>query len=127
MKRDPKGAIKAPKRYWPAWRYSVDDESADKGRVFQKAEDVPEGYFPTLAESAAWKKAQSLPAVKAANAEAAAKGKKKAPQELSPEGKRQAKVDKLVAAGYDPNDPELVNASDNELDAALKALPDAAK
>jgi hypothetical protein len=122
MKKDPTGFKKGPKRYWPSWRYSV---AVPEGKVFDKPEDVPEGWFPTLAEAQAYEKAQALPAVIAANADPAAKVKK-APKakEKSADEIRAEKVAKLIKVGYDPE--ELKVAKDADLDAALKALPNGA-
>lgn len=118
MKRNPTGFIKGPKKFWPAWRYSV---SNPEGRIFQKPEDVPEGYFPTLAEA---QKAAEVVDEAPAPAPAPAAPLKAPKKGKAKDDPRAQKIAKLKDAGYDPT--ELANASDAELDAALKANPDAA-
>ena len=39
------------KKKWPAWRYTSDGEGGFKGAIFQKEEDVPEGWVDSPAEA----------------------------------------------------------------------------
>lgn len=135
MKKDPTGFKKAPKKYFPAWRYgpgyvgpdAAGREDPQHARMFQKPDDVPEGWFATAAEAKAYAAEQAAgpaakePAPPATPAPNKGGGKKNL---AKPVDERGAKVAKLVAAGYDPK--ELESASDADLDSALKDLKDGA-
>lgn len=134
MKKDPTGFKKGPKKFFPAWRFGPGytgigadgREDPAHARVFQRIEDVPEGWFATPAEAKAYAASKVAgPAPKEpAPAAAPAPNKSVAKKVAKPVDERAAKVAELLKAGYDPK--ELEKATDAELDAALKDLKDGA-
>lgn len=136
MKKDPTGFKKGPKKYFPSWFFgpgyvgqnAEGREDPAHARIFQKQEDVPEGWFRSAQEAKDFAAANAAPATAkepvplTPPARNGAKNKNagKAP----PVDERAAKVATLVKAGYDPK--ELEKAPDAELDAALKDLKDGA-
>lgn len=133
MKKDPKGAIKGPKKYFPAWFFgpgyvgqnAEGREDPAHARIFQKQEDVPAGWFRTPAEAKAYAAENAAPAAKEPPPAATpAPNKGKGKSIAKPVDERAAKIAELIKAGYDPK--ELEKATDAELDTALKDLKDGA-
>lgn len=130
MKKDPTGFKKGPKKFFPAWRFrpgyagpdAAGREDPTFARIFQKAEDVPEGWYvsPQEANDAAEAPAPVVEKPLTPPAPNKGKGKAKAP----PADERAANVAKLTAAGYDPK--ELETATDAEIATALKGLTNGA-
>ena len=134
MKKDPTGFKKGPRKYFPAWRFGpgyVGPDAAGRedpahARVFQKLEDVPEGWFPSPQEAKDFAAAQEVeetpgePLKKPTPAPNKA-ASKKAAKPASENPSRESAIATLQAAGYDP--AELAAASDAKLQAALKDIP----
>jgi hypothetical protein len=125
LKHPDKGARKGPKRYWPAWRYgpALVEGGEVQARIFQKPDDVPEGWVTHPNEL----KAKAAPAADATPAAPAAprkKGAKAAATPTADEAERAALIAELTAKDYDP--AELAGATLDELRAVMKAEPDAA-
>lgn len=111
-----KGFKKGPKKYWPAWRTNAAGDS----RIFEKPEDVPEGWFATHAEAVAYAETPAAPPPPPPPAPKALKKGQKAEKPAPEKTQREKDVDTLLAAGYDPK--ELAEATDSELTAAVKGL-----
>lgn len=133
MKKDPKGAVKGPKKYFPAWffgpHYTGPDaagrEDQANARIFQKQEDVPLGWYRSPQEAKDNAAAATAAAVKELPPAAVpAPNRGRGRTVAKPVDERAAKIAELVKAGYDPK--ELEKASDAELDSALKDLKDGA-
>lgn len=110
-----KGAVKGPKKYWPAFRRDAQGNE----RIFQKPEDVPEGWFATQAEAVVYAASKVPAAVEPPPkaAPAANKAPMKRGKNAPPANERDAAIAKLLGAGYDL--AELTAATDAELKAEL--------
>lgn len=132
-KKHDKGFKKGPKRYFPSWRYGpgytgpLKDGREDPqfARIFNKAEEVPEGWVKSPEEAKALASAApavvepTAPQIPAPNRQPLMNKK----QREAAEKAAKARVDliaELVAAKFDP--AELATATDAELAAAKAGL-----